>query len=138
MKRKNISSFSFKDVEKFYQIQAKLIWNGKELNGRDEIAKHLISLPSTRHNIYSLDFFPMKGKTMNYLINKLLSNFSLDLFPNEATTYQVFISGAVAYGTLDKTSNPKEKRLFSHIFVLTVDVNSSVWVVANECFRFHE
>jgi len=64
--------------------------------------------------------------------------FLLDLFPDEATTYQVFISGAVAYGTPESTTIPKEKRLFSHIFVLTVDINSSIWVIANECFRFHE
>ncbi len=62
----------------------------------------------------------------------------LDLFPNEATTYQVFVSGAVVYGTPENTTIRKEKRLFSHIFVLTVDVNSSIWVIANECFRFHE
>ena len=61
MKRKYIYII-FKDIDKFYQIQAKLIWNGIELNGRDAIAKHLISLPATRHHIYSLDFFPMKGK----------------------------------------------------------------------------
>jgi hypothetical protein len=59
---------------------------------------------------------------------------NLDLFKDEDTTYQVFISGAVAYGT---TTN-KEKRLFSHVFVLTVDMLSSTWVIANECFRFHE
>ncbi len=52
----------FKDINKFYQAQAKLIWNGIELNDQSEIAKHLISLPASRHHIYSLDFFPMKGK----------------------------------------------------------------------------
>lgn len=57
-----LEDFSFKDVDKFYQTQAKLIWNGTEFTGRDAIAKHLISLPPTRHNVYSLDFFPMKGK----------------------------------------------------------------------------
>ena len=58
----------------------------------------------------------------------------LDLFNDEDTTYQVFVSGAVAYGT---TYN-KEKHLFSHVFVITVDILSSTWVIANECFRFHE
>ncbi|CAF0851296.1 unnamed protein product [Adineta ricciae] len=109
------------NIHKFYQAQAKLIWNGTPHDGRDVIAKHLVALPSTRHHIYALDFFPMK-----------------DLFPNEETTYQVFVSGAVTYGAADNPSGPKEKRLFSHIFVLTVDVASSVWVIANECFRFHE
>ncbi|CAF0935740.1 unnamed protein product [Adineta steineri] len=109
------------DISKFYQVEAKLIWNGNELAGREAIAKHLIALPSTENTIYSLDFFPMK-----------------DLFPDETTTYQVFVSGAVAYGKTDKTRNAKDKKLFSHIFVLTVDVASSIWVIANECFRFHE
>ena len=49
------------DAHKFYQAQAKLIWNGLEFNGREAIAKHLTSLPATRHNLYSLDLFPMKG-----------------------------------------------------------------------------
>ncbi|CAF1149570.1 unnamed protein product [Rotaria sp. Silwood1] len=109
------------DIDKFYQAQAKLVWNGNEFNGQSDIAKHLVSLPATRHHIYALDYFPMN-----------------DLFPNETKTYQVFVSGAVIYGPPESTSVSKEKRLFSHIFVLTVDVNSSIWVIANECFRFHE
>jgi hypothetical protein len=44
----------------------------------------------------------------------------------------------VAYGSSESKSAAKEKRLFSHIFVLTVDVVSSTWVIVNECFRFHE
>jgi hypothetical protein len=67
-----------------------------------------------------------------------LQNLFLDLFPNEDTTYQVFVSGAVAYGSPESTANTKEKRLFSHVFILTVDIISSTWVIANECFRFHE
>ncbi|CAF0933361.1 unnamed protein product [Adineta steineri] len=109
------------NVDKFYQAQAKLIWNGIEVNGQTEIAKHLVALPPTKHHIYALDFFPMK-----------------DLFPDEDTTYQVFVSGAVAYGTPESTTVSKEKRLFSHVFILTVDIISSTWVIANECFRFHE
>ena len=72
----------------------------------------------------------MKKANMKYFIS--------DLFPDETTTYQVFTSGAVAYGTPESTTVPKEKRLFSHVFILTIDVNSSIWVIANECFRFHE
>ncbi|CAF4454961.1 unnamed protein product [Adineta steineri] len=49
------------NVDKFYQAQAKLIWNGIEINGQTEIAKHLVALPPTKHHIYALDFFPMKG-----------------------------------------------------------------------------
>jgi len=63
-KKRKYFNCLFKDIDKFYQTQAKLIWNGIELNGHDAIAKHLISLPPTRHNIYSLDFFPMKGKSI--------------------------------------------------------------------------
>jgi len=62
----------------------------------------------------------------------------LDLFPDEDKTYQVFVSGAVAYGSSESTTAAKERRLFSHTFVLTVDIISSTWVIANECFRFHE
>ena len=127
------------NIDGFYQTQAKLIWNGTELNGRDAIAKYLIALPPTRHHIYSLDFFPMKGTVLADSIsfdNQL--DLFLELFPGEPTTYQVFTSGAVAYGTPESTSAPKEKRLFSHVFVLTIDVNSPIWVIANECFRFHE
>ena len=62
----------------------------------------------------------------------------VDLFPEEDTTYQVFVTGAVAYGTPESTTVAKEKRLFSHVFILTVDVLTSTWVIANECFRFHE
>jgi len=109
------------DVDKFYQNDAKLIWNGNELNGRDAITRHLISLPTSRHQIQALDFFPMK-----------------ELFPNEPTTYQVFTSGVVIYGAPESSNAQKEKRLFSHVFVLTVDVNSSIWVISSECFRFHE
>lgn len=109
------------NVGKFYQNQAKLIWNGNEINGQSAIASYLIALPPSKHYIYSLDYLPMK-----------------DLFPNEDTTYQVFTSGAVVYGSSDSAAASKEKRLFSHIFVLTVDVGTSTWVVANECFRFHE
>ncbi len=49
-------------MEKFYQTQAKLIWNGTEIIGQNAISTHLVSLPPTKHDIYSLDFFPMKGK----------------------------------------------------------------------------
>ncbi|CAF0794713.1 unnamed protein product [Rotaria sp. Silwood1] len=109
------------NVDKFYQTQAKLIWNGNEINGQNAIGNYLVSLPPTKHHIYALDYFPMK-----------------DLFPDEDTTYQVFVSGAVIYGTPESTTVTKEKRLFSHIFVLTVDIITSTWVIVNECFRFHE
>ncbi|CAF1065848.1 unnamed protein product [Adineta ricciae] len=95
------------NVDKFYQNQAKLIWN--------------VGLPPTKHHIYALDFFPMK-----------------DLFPDEDTTYQVFVSGAVVYGSVDSVTITKEKRLFSHAFILTVDNITSTWVIVNESFRFHE
>lgn len=127
------------DVDKFYQNDAKLVWNGIELNGRDAITKHLISLPTTRHQIQALDFFPMKGSSVrSFPFNNVLSSPFEDLFPNEPTTYQVFTSGVVIYGAPESNNAQKEKRLFSHVFVLTVDVNSSIWVIANECFRFHE
>ncbi|CAF0906688.1 unnamed protein product [Adineta ricciae] len=109
------------NVDKFYQNQAKLIWNGKEINGQNAIANYLVGLPPTKHYIYALDFFPMK-----------------DLFPDEDTTYQVFVSGAVVYGSVDSVTITKEKRLFSHAFILTVDNITSTWVIVNESFRFHE
>lgn len=34
-----------------------------EINGQSAIANHLVALPPTRHHIYALDYFPMKGKT---------------------------------------------------------------------------
>lgn len=81
----------------------------------------------------------MKGRrTWSTAGVQLTVFFAADLFPDEDTTYQVFVSGAVAYGTPESTSVAKEKRLFSHVFVLTVDVVTSTWVIANECFRFHE
>ncbi len=48
------------------------------------------------------------------------------------------MNGAVIYGTPENTTIIKEKRLFSHVFILTVDIITSTWVIANECFRFHE
>jgi hypothetical protein len=33
-----------------------------EITGQNAIANHLVSLPPTKHHIYSLDFFPMKGR----------------------------------------------------------------------------
>ena len=41
----------------------------------------------------------------------------VDLFPNETTTYQVFVSGTVTYGSLDSTTVAKEKCLFCLLYI---------------------
>ncbi|CAF1284708.1 unnamed protein product [Didymodactylos carnosus] len=108
------------DINRLYHQTAKLVWNGNAVDGQEAIRMWLIGLPPTVHCVYALDYFSMK-----------------DLFPDEDTTYQVFINGTVAYGTSENASN-KEKHMFSHVFVLTVDKTTSTWVIINECFRFNE
>jgi hypothetical protein len=101
----------------------------------------IIWLHCHRQRIISMHWtsFPWKViRTFTVASTKTSLYLLLDLFPNEDTTYQVFVSGAVVYGTPESATAAKEKRLFSHTFILTVDTSSSTWVIANECFRFHE
>lgn len=60
--------------------KATLIWNGHTLFGKEAVVKFLEELPSTQHNISSLDSQPLLGKNtfhFNFIQKQYRANQSL-------------------------------------------------------------
>ena len=96
-------------VSKLYSDSSSLVWNGHHIKGSDKLNEFFVSLPTTVHNIYSMDCQPVSERAV----------------PG-STSIAVFVSGTVGY----EDSKPK---VFSQNFVLTAE--GKVWKVVSDCFR---
>ena len=50
-----------------YTDDAKMVWNGNAMEGRDTIATFLNSLPDSEHNLKALDAQPINGAFLKSL-----------------------------------------------------------------------
>ncbi|XP_028405130.1 NTF2-related export protein 1-like [Dendronephthya gigantea] len=96
-------------LSKLYSDTSSLVWNGHHIKGSDKLNEFLVSLPTTVHNIYSMDCQPVPEKAV----------------PG-GRTIAVFVSGNVEY-------EDTKAKIFSQNFVLTAE--GKVWKVVSDCFR---
>lgn len=99
-------------LQKLYLDTATIVWNGNAVKGLDEIIKFYDTLPTTEHNLDSLDCQPLT-----------------DHISGGQMTICVKTFGKVKY---DKNRS----KIFHQNFLLT-SVNN-VWKIVSDSFRFQE
>ncbi|XP_066592355.1 NTF2-related export protein [Prorops nasuta] len=99
-------------ISRLYLDTAVLIWNGNGIDGKDNIQKFWIDLPSSDHSITTLDAQPITGPSV---ANQL--------------TFLVKVSGQVKYQ--DKAAKP-----FNQSFLITAIGDK--WKIVSDCFRAQE
>ncbi|XP_051163495.1 NTF2-related export protein [Leptopilina boulardi] len=99
-------------ISKLYLDTATMIWNGNGVDGKDAIQKFWIELPSSDHNIITLDAQPITGPAV---ANQL--------------TFLLKVSGMAKYQ--DKSPRP-----FNQNFLITAIGDK--WKIVSDCFRMQE
>uniref|UniRef100_T1JER8 NTF2-related export protein n=1 Tax=Strigamia maritima TaxID=126957 RepID=T1JER8_STRMM len=95
-----------------YMDDARLVWNGNCVNGKEEITMFYKNLPISETTLCSLDTQRVLGQAVN-----------------GQATIVVLVAGTIKFQEKPSTS-------FHQNFVLTVQ--KDVWKVATDCFRFQE
>lgn len=93
-----------------YTTSSMQIWNGNPNQGEAKISEFIHNLPSSKHEVLSLDCQPV-----------------LDIVTPGQTTILVTVEGTVSYGE----ENPE---CFTQNFMLTAVENK--WKIASDCFRY--
>ncbi|XP_012285182.1 NTF2-related export protein [Orussus abietinus] len=99
-------------ISRLYLDSAILIWNGNGVEGKDQIQKFLMDLPSSTHSIVTLDAQPITGPAVA-----------------DQLTFLVKVSGQAKYK--DKPSKP-----FNQNFLITAVGDK--WKIVSDCFRMQE
>ncbi|XP_032594649.1 NTF2-related export protein isoform X2 [Drosophila grimshawi] len=97
---------------RLYIESANLSWNGNGAQGRENIERTFLELPSSRHQLTTLDSQPV-----------------LDAAVGGQTTYVILASGTVKYGD-------QSQRNFQQSFVITAE--NDKWKIASDCYRLQE
>ena len=100
--------FLFQAAANFYTANARLLWNGHAIIGKDGVTKAFQELPSTKHTVLSFDCQPVLATSEQYVL--------------------VAVTGQVTYG------GDKESHTFTQTFMLVGQGN--VFMINNDEFRF--
>ncbi|EDW62770.1 NTF2-related export protein-like [Drosophila novamexicana] len=97
---------------RLYIDTANFSWNGNGAQGRETIERYFLELPSSRHQLTTLDSQPI-----------------LDPAVGGQTTYIILASGTVKYAE-------QQMRTFQQSFVITAE--NDKWKIASDCYRLQE
>ncbi|KAH8400412.1 hypothetical protein KR215_011686, partial [Drosophila sulfurigaster] len=97
---------------RLYIDSATFSWNGNGATGRETIERYFEELPSSRHQLTTLDAQPI-----------------LDAAVGNQTTYIILASGSVKY-------SDQAVRNFQQSFVITAE--NDKWKIASDCYRLQE
>ncbi|XP_034114327.1 NTF2-related export protein-like [Drosophila nasuta] len=97
---------------RLYIDSATFSWNGNGATGRETIERYFEELPSSRHQLTTLDAQPI-----------------LDAAVGNQTTYIILASGTVKY-------SDQAARNFQQSFVITAE--NDKWKIASDCYRLQE
>ncbi|KAH8396201.1 hypothetical protein KR222_005031, partial [Zaprionus bogoriensis] len=97
---------------RLYIDTANFSWNGNGAQGREIIERYFLELPSSRHQLTTLDSQPI-----------------LDAAVGNQTTYIILASGTVKYAE-------QSLRNFQQSFVITAE--NDKWKIASDCYRLQE
>ncbi|CRK90003.1 CLUMA_CG003729, isoform A [Clunio marinus] len=98
-------------LNKLYMDNGLLVYNGNGFNGKDNIAKFIIEMPSTKHDLTTIDAQPI-------------------LDSSAGKTILIQVSGTVKIAG-------KRSRAFQQTFVLTAD-NNAKWKIVTDTFRLQD
>lgn len=99
-------------ISRLYLDTGTLAWNGNGINGSERIQKFFIELPTSSHQITTLDAQPI-----------------LDSAVNGQLTFLIQVSGNVKY-------QDKVPKSFQQCFVITAQGDK--WKIVSDCFRLQE
>ncbi|EDW31304.1 GL11070 [Drosophila persimilis] len=97
---------------RLYLDNAVFSWNGNGANGRQMIERYFLELPSSSHQMNTLDAQPI-----------------LDAAVGIQLTYLVMASGTVKY-------QDQPTRNFQQAFIVTAEGDK--WKIASDCYRLQE
>ncbi|XP_030387225.1 NTF2-related export protein isoform X1 [Scaptodrosophila lebanonensis] len=97
---------------RLYIDNAIFSWNGNGANGRDMIERYFSELPSSSHQLSTLDAQPI-----------------LDAAVSNQLTYLILASGTVKYAE-------QPMRWFQQSFIITAE--NEKWKIASDCYRLQE
>ncbi|XP_014484145.1 PREDICTED: NTF2-related export protein [Dinoponera quadriceps] len=99
-------------LSRMYMDTANLIWNGNGVEGKDNIQKFWTDLPTSVHNILTLDAQPITG-----------------LEAATQLTFLIKVGGHVKY-------EEKNAKSFNQTFLITAVGDK--WKIVSDCFRTQE
>jgi NTF2-related export protein 1/2 len=99
-------------VSKLYLENATFVWNGNASIGKDNIQKFFQELPSSEHQMTTVDAQPIIDNTVS-----------------QTFTFLVQVSGTVKY-------QDSPSRAFQQTFMLTAQQDK--WKIVNDCFRLQD
>ncbi|KAL0100906.1 hypothetical protein PUN28_019350 [Cardiocondyla obscurior] len=99
-------------ISRMYMDNATLVWNGNGVTGKDAIQKFLTDLPSSIHNVVTLDAQPIIGPEVAIQLTLLVK-----------------VGGKVKY-------EEKNEKQFNQTFLITAIGDK--WKIVNDCFRVQE
>ncbi|KAG4073849.1 hypothetical protein HA402_014054 [Bradysia odoriphaga] len=99
-------------VSRLYLDNGLLVWNGNESSGKENIQKYFLDLPTSVHNIITLDTQPIIDESTTY-----------------APTFIIQVSGSVKF----QDNAPKP---FQQSFMITAQGDK--WKIATDCFRLQD
>jgi NTF2-related export protein 1/2 len=99
-------------INKLYLDTGLLVYNGNGISGKDNIQSFFAEMPTTHHNVNSLDAQP-------------ISEFAV----GQQTTLTILISGTVRIGD-------RKPAFFVQDFTITAQEDK--WKIVSDCFRLQE
>lgn len=99
-------------MSRLYLDNGLLVWNGNEASGKENIQKYFLDLPSSIHNVITLDTQPIIDESTVY-----------------APTFIIQVSGNVKF----HENAPKP---FQQSFMITAQGDK--WKIATDCFRLQD
>uniref|UniRef100_A0A6U4VY36 NTF2-related export protein n=1 Tax=Hemiselmis andersenii TaxID=464988 RepID=A0A6U4VY36_HEMAN len=107
-----------KNLQHLYHEESKVVWNGQPLKGKDAVTRFLAELPTSKHEVQSLDCQPVAtgGDGSDPMI-------------------LVTVMGVVLFG--DKLAKPApETKPFAQTFVLGKDPVNNAYFICADNYRF--
>lgn len=99
-------------INRLYLDSGLLVWNGNGVNGKDNIQKYIVELPTTEHYCSVLDAQPITDDTVT-----------------GQTTILIQTGGTVKY-----TDHPQKP--FQQTFVITAEGDK--WKIVSDCYRLQD
>lgn len=99
-------------MSRLYLDNGLLVWNGNEASGKENIQKYFLDLPTSVHNVITLDTQPIIDESTTY-----------------APTFIIQVSGSVKF----QDNAPKP---FQQSFMITAQGDK--WKIATDCFRLQD
>lgn len=110
------------NLKHLYHEASKVVWNGKSIQGRENVERFLTDLPPSKHEACSLDCQPVIPQGAGVAGNE------------EDPMILVSVMGTVQYGHLE-AKPPPDARPFCQSFVLGKDSATGSYFIVTDNYR---